>query len=139
MGVRFRVEAEAFGKVTHLTRVDDGECKLVFMQPIVFPVAPLSSAISICKPLLHRDGHPGAAFFRKEDTVVTDLSSIAAGEIRNRFCSKPTESVPATNGTVVTASDRQSHAFLLSSRVRKFGLILFRVRHREGEASMSLA
>jgi hypothetical protein len=34
------------------------------------------------KPLLHREGHPGAAFFRKEDAVVTDLSSIAAGDIR---------------------------------------------------------
>jgi len=38
---------------------------------------------SIYKPLLHRDGHPGAAFFGKEDTVVTDLSSIALGDIRS--------------------------------------------------------
>jgi hypothetical protein len=35
--------------------------------------------------MLHRDGHPGAAFFRKEDAVVTDLSSIALGDIRNRI------------------------------------------------------
>ena len=40
---------------------------------------------SIYKPLLHRDGHPGAAFFGKEDAVVTDMSSIAAGDIRSQF------------------------------------------------------
>ena len=40
---------------------------------------------SIYKPLLHRDGHPGAAFFGKEDAVVTDLSSIVAEDIRNRI------------------------------------------------------
>ena len=27
---------------------------------------------------------PGAAFFRKEDAVVPDLSSIAPGDLRNR-------------------------------------------------------
>ena len=44
-----------------------------------------STVSSIYKPLLHRDGHPGGAFFRKEDAVVTDLSSIAAGDIRSQI------------------------------------------------------
>ena len=45
----------------------------------------MTQELSIYKPELHRDGHPGAAFFRKEDSVVNDLSGIALGDIRNRF------------------------------------------------------
>ena len=44
-----------------------------------------SKVSSIYKPLLHREGHPGAAFFCDEDAVVTDLSNIAAGDIRSLF------------------------------------------------------
>jgi hypothetical protein len=36
---------------------------------------------SIYKPLLHWDGHLGAAFFRKEDAMIINLSTFATDEI----------------------------------------------------------
>ena len=36
---------------------------------------------SIYKPLLHWDGHLSAAFFRKEDAMFIELSSVASDEI----------------------------------------------------------
>ena len=50
-----------------------------------------SATYSVCFTEIYRDQKslPGAAFFGKEDTVVTDLSSIARGDIRSRFLVVP--------------------------------------------------